>query len=93
MWDRMEVEKLLLDYKSMPVLLHFCSQVPVIIFNYLDTMIMQTGFLLATVLVAARTVQAASNNCSAQYQTALQEVVKLKKICKEAVYKDCCEVR
>ena len=51
------------------------------------------GFVLAVVLVAACTVQAAPNNCSAQYQAALQQVVNLKKICKEVVYKDCCEVR
>ena len=89
----MEVGKLLLDYKSIPVLLYFYSEVLVTIFNYLDMMIIQASFLLATVLVAASTVQAVPNNCSAQYQTALQEVVKLKKICKEAVYKDCCEVR
>ena len=92
MWDRMEVRYLLLDYKSMPVL-YFCSQVLIIIFNSFDMMVVQTSFLLVTILVVACTVQAAPNNCSAQYQIALQHVVNLKKICKEAVYKDCCEVR
>ena len=45
-----------------------------------------------TLLVLAVTVQAAPNNCSTEYQAALQQVLDLKESCSEAVYKDCCEV-
>ena len=38
------------------------------------------------------TVCTAPNNCSTQYQAALQQVLNLKESCSEAVYKDCCEV-
>ena len=44
------------------------------------------------ILIIAITAQAAPNNCSAQYQDALQKVMGLKETCREAVYKDCCEV-
>ena len=44
------------------------------------------------ILIIAVTAQAAPNNCSAQYQDALQKVMGLKETCREAVYKDCCEV-
>ena len=37
-------------------------------------------------------VNAAPNNCSTQYQAALQQVLDLKETCREAVFKDCCEV-
>ena len=57
------------------------------------TMLVDNIIFLVTVLVAASTVQAAPNNCTAQYQTALQQMLNLKKNCGEAVYKDCCEVR
>lgn len=43
-----------------------------------------------TVLVA--TVQAVPNNCSTQYQAALQQVMDLKETCSEAVFSGCCEV-
>ena len=55
-------------------------------------MLVDDIIFLVTVLVAACTVQAAPDNCSAQYQTALQEVINLKKICSDAVNKDCYEV-
>ena len=42
-------------------------------------------------LVASR-AWAAPNNCTTQYQAALQQVLELKETCIEAVYKDCCEV-
>ena len=35
---------------------------------------------------------AAPNNCTTQYQAAIQQVLELKETCSEAVYKDCCEV-
>ena len=44
------------------------------------------------VLTLAGIVNAAPNNCSTQYQAALQQVLDLKESCCEAVYKDCCEV-
>ena len=37
-------------------------------------------------------VNAVPNNCSSQYQAALQQVLDLKETCREAVFKDCCEV-
>ena len=50
-----------------------------------------SAFFLVMALAAA--VQAAaSNNCSTQYQAAVQRVLDLKEACGEVVYKDCCEV-
>ena len=43
-------------------------------------------------LVVASRAWAAPNNCTTQYQAALQQVLELKETCSEAVYKDCCEV-
>ena len=56
-------------------------------------MLLDETIFLVIVLVTAGTVQAIPNNCSAQYQTALQQVLNIKKNCEEVVYKDCCEVR
>ena len=50
---------------------------------------MLTLYLVLALAVIAR---AAPNNCSTQYQAALQQVLDLKETCSEAVYKDCCEV-
>ena len=47
-------------------------------------------FLLVLVLTVVK--QAAPNNCSTQYQAALQQVLDLREKCDEAAYKDCCEV-
>ena len=41
------------------------------------------------VLALAVTAWGAPNNCSIQYQAALQQVLDLKDTCSEAVYKDC----
>ena len=48
-----------------------------------------TSFL---VVLVTCTAQAASNNCTTQYQAALRQVLDLKETCSEAVYEDCCEV-
>ena len=52
------------------------------------TTILITAFLALVVTVA----WTAPDNCTTQYQAALQQVLELKETCSEAVYKDCCEV-
>ena len=47
-------------------------------------------FLALTVVISK--AWAAPNNCTTQYQAAIQQVLELKETCNEAVYKDCCEV-
>ena len=53
----------------------------------------QVNCVCLALIATVATVLAAPDNCSSQYQTALQQVVDLKKGCPEAVIKDCCEVR
>ena len=52
----------------------------------------QAKYLLLAFISVVAIVLAAPNNCSIQYQAALQEVLDLKKSCHDAVIKDCCEV-
>ena len=49
--------------------------------------------ILLLLLLAAHSVHATPNNCTRQYQAALEKVFDIKESCSEAVYKDCCEVR
>ena len=50
-----------------------------------------------TVLLVAALVSDVSalplNNCTAQYQAALEEVLTLKEQCERAAFYDCCQVR
>ena len=50
------------------------------------------SLVIFLVLVAASTAQVAPNNCSTQYQDALKLILNLKETCRDAIYKDCCEV-
>ena len=55
-------------------------------------MVSHTILITFVVLVMICAAQTAPNNCSTQYQAALQQVLDLEETCSEAVYKDCCEV-
>ena len=48
--------------------------------------------IILSVLFLVARVQVAPNNCSDQYQAALQQVLDVKEKCGEVAYKDCCEV-
>ena len=50
------------------------------------------GLCYAGLLLFGLIVTVNSEDCSTQYQAALQQVLDLKETCSEAVYKDCCEV-
>ena len=52
----------------------------------------QANYLFLAFVSVLAVVLAAPDNCSIQYQAALQQVVDLKKSCSDAVIKDCCEV-
>ena len=49
-------------------------------------------FLALTVVTSKAWAAPIANNCTTQYQAAIQQVLELKETCSEAVYKDCCEV-
>ena len=55
-----------------------------------------SGFVVLLVavgfIVHSVSAHAVPQNCSAQYQAALQDVIDIKKECDDAVFYDCCQV-
>ena len=69
-----------------------CVSFKIVLTTVQSNMLSAKMFTLILVLALVVTAWTAPNNCSTQYQAALQQVLDIKETCSEAVYKDCCEV-